>query len=63
MGITLYDTPKVYKIKDEKLCPIFPATIVVKGDCELQTVYNNQLPKSRDGYLLMTKLCILKNLF
>lgn len=66
MGITLYDTPKVYKIKDEKLCPIFPATIAVKGECELQTVYNNQTPEIKrwlfvDDKVMYSEEFILNN--
>lgn len=47
MGITIYKTPKVYKMKEGVHMPLKPAIITIVGECEILAGWTEQIPQQK----------------
>lgn len=56
MPVTLYNNSKIYTIKNPNLCPLFPANITVKGECNVSITNNGQQPQIKKWLIVDDKI-------
>lgn len=56
MPATLYDNSKIYTIKNPNLCPLFPANITVKGECDITISSDGQQPQTKKWLIVDDKV-------
>jgi hypothetical protein len=56
MPVTLYNTSKIYTIKNPNLCPMFPANITVVGECFVTVNKEGQEPQTKKWMIIDDKV-------
>jgi len=56
MPVTMYNGSRIYTIKNPYLCPMFPAKIIVVGECDITVTYNGQSPQTKKWLYVNEKL-------